>query len=52
LNRTEANPSLATRFADLGVEPVQRSPDETAAFIRELMSMVDELRIAAFGKAR
>lgn len=52
LNRAEASDAVKQRFADLGVEPVQGSPEDTAKFIAELMALVDELRTAVFGRAR
>ena len=52
LNKAEGTQELARRFFELGVEPVQRTPEETAQFIRELMDLVDHLRVAVFGKAR
>jgi tripartite-type tricarboxylate transporter receptor subunit TctC len=52
LNKAEATEPVKHRFAELGVEAVQGSPDETAKFIAELMRLVDSLRIAVFGKAR
>lgn len=52
LNRAEASEPVKQRFADLGVEAVQGSPEDTAKFIGELMALVDELRTAVFGKAR
>ena len=52
LNRAEAAESVRKRFADLGVETVQSSPQDTGKYIAELMAQVDELRIAVFGKAR
>jgi tripartite-type tricarboxylate transporter receptor subunit TctC len=52
LNRAEASEPVRQRFADLGVEAVQGSPEDTAKFIAELMALVDELRTAVFGRAR
>jgi tripartite-type tricarboxylate transporter receptor subunit TctC len=52
LNKAEAADAVRQRFADLGVEAVQGSPEDTAKFIAELMALVDELRTAVFGKAR
>jgi tripartite-type tricarboxylate transporter receptor subunit TctC len=52
LNKAEASDAVKQRFADLGVETVQGSPEDTAKFIAELMALVDELRTAVFGKAR
>ena len=52
LNRAEQADAVKNRFAELGVETVQGSPDETANYIRELMALVDGLRTAVFGKAR
>ena len=52
LNKAEAADAVKQRFADLGVEAVQGSPEDTAMFIAELMALVDQLRTAVFGKAR
>lgn len=52
LNKAEASDAVKQRFADLGVEAVQGSPEDTAKFIAELMALVDQLRTAVFGKAR
>lgn len=52
LNKAEAAESVKKRFAELGLETVQGSPEDTAKFIKELMALVDQLRIAVFGKAR
>ena len=52
LNEAAAADAVKRRFADLGVETVRSSPEETAKFITELMALVDELRIAVFGRAR
>jgi tripartite-type tricarboxylate transporter receptor subunit TctC len=52
LNKAEAAESVKKRFADLGLETVQGSPEDTAKFIKELMAQVDQLRVAVFGKAR
>jgi tripartite-type tricarboxylate transporter receptor subunit TctC len=52
LNKAEAAEPVKQRFADLGVETVQGSPEDTAKFITELMALVDQLRTAVFGKAR
>ena len=52
LNNASAAPSVRQRFAELGVEPVQGSPEDAARFVTELMAQVDELRRAVFGKAR
>jgi tripartite-type tricarboxylate transporter receptor subunit TctC len=52
LNKAAASASVVQRFAELSVEPVQGSPEEAAKFIAELMSLVDGLRMAVFGKAR
>jgi tripartite-type tricarboxylate transporter receptor subunit TctC len=52
LSNASASDAVATQYADLGVEPVQASPEETAKFVRELMALVDGLRIQIFGKAR
>jgi tripartite-type tricarboxylate transporter receptor subunit TctC len=52
LNEAEAAELVKQRFAELGVEAVQGSPEETANFVADLMALVDQLRIAVFGKAR
>jgi tripartite-type tricarboxylate transporter receptor subunit TctC len=52
LNRATASDAVRQRFAEFGVEPVQSSPEDTAQFITELMTLVDGLRLAVFGKAR
>ena len=52
LNAAQRDATVKTRFGELGVETVQASPGETAAYIRELMALVDGLRLAVFGKAR
>jgi tripartite-type tricarboxylate transporter receptor subunit TctC len=52
LNKAAATESVKKRFADLALETVQGTPEETANYIRELMALVDQLRIAVFGKAR
>jgi tripartite-type tricarboxylate transporter receptor subunit TctC len=52
LNKAEAAEPVKQRFAELGVEAVQGSPQDTAKFVTELMALVDHLRIAVFGKAR
>lgn len=52
LNKAAASDAVKQRFADLGVEAVQGTPEDTAKFIAELMALVDELRTAVFGKAR
>jgi tripartite-type tricarboxylate transporter receptor subunit TctC len=52
LNKASASDGVAKRYADFGAEPVQANPEETAKFIRELMALVDDLRVSIFGKAR
>ena len=52
LNQAAASDTVAKRYADLGVEPVQASAEDTAKFIRDLMALVDDLRLRIFGKAR
>lgn len=52
LNRAEQSEAVSSRFAQLGVETVQGSADDTANYIRALMAQVDELRIKVFGRAR
>lgn len=52
LNKAGQADAVKSRFAELGVEPVQGSPQDAEKFIRELMALVDDLRIRVFGKAR
>ena len=52
LNQAGKSPAVNKRFAELGVESTQGSPEQTAAYIQELMALVDGLRTAVFGKAR
>jgi hypothetical protein len=52
LNRAERLPAVKQRFDELGIETIQGSPAETATYIRELMTVVDGMRTAVFGKAR
>ena len=52
LNNAQAAEPVKQRFADLGVETVQSTPEGAAKFIGELMALVDQLRIAVFGRAR
>ena len=52
LNHAGRAEAVNSRFAQLGVESVQSSPEDAATYIRELMSDVDALRTAVFGKAR
>jgi tripartite-type tricarboxylate transporter receptor subunit TctC len=52
LNKAQEAEPVRQRFAELGVEPVQMSVEETAKFVKELMALVDQLRITVFGKAR
>lgn len=52
LNEAAATPSVRQRFADLGLETVQGTPQDAARFVSELMSQVDAMRMAVFGKAR
>lgn len=52
LNRAEASDAVKQRFAELGLETVEGSPEEAAKYIAELMAEVDRLRLAVFGKAR
>jgi tripartite-type tricarboxylate transporter receptor subunit TctC len=52
LNSAERSDTLRRRFHELGVESVSTSPAQAAAYIRELMSLTDELRLRVFGKAR
>jgi tripartite-type tricarboxylate transporter receptor subunit TctC len=52
LNKAGATEAVRQRFAELGAETVQYSPEDTAKFIAELMALVDGLRLAVFGKAR
>jgi tripartite-type tricarboxylate transporter receptor subunit TctC len=52
LNKAEQTEAVKSRFAELGVEPVQSTPADAERFIRELMALVDDLRMKVFGKAR
>jgi tripartite-type tricarboxylate transporter receptor subunit TctC len=52
LNKAGASEAVRQRFADLGTETVQYSPEDTAKFIAELMALVDGLRLAVFSKVR
>jgi tripartite-type tricarboxylate transporter receptor subunit TctC len=52
LNRAAETDVVRRRFAELGVEPVQGSPQDAEKFIGELMALVDGLRLRIFGKAR
>jgi tripartite-type tricarboxylate transporter receptor subunit TctC len=52
LNNAEQSDTVKKRFAELGVDTVQSTPESTATFVRELMELVDGLRITVFGKAR
>ena len=52
LNKSQAAEPVRQRLADLGVETVQGTPQDTAKYIAELMVQVDELRMTTFGKAR
>jgi tripartite-type tricarboxylate transporter receptor subunit TctC len=52
LNKASAQPSVRQRFAELAVETVQATPEDAAKFVAELMTLVDGLRLAVFGKAR
>jgi tripartite-type tricarboxylate transporter receptor subunit TctC len=52
LNEAEAADLVKHRFAELGVEAVQGSPEDTVNFVTDLMALVDQLRTAVFGKAR
>jgi tripartite-type tricarboxylate transporter receptor subunit TctC len=52
LNKAEAAETVKQRFAELGVETVHGTPEETARYIGQLMAEVDRLRVLAFGKAR
>jgi tripartite-type tricarboxylate transporter receptor subunit TctC len=52
LNRAEATETVKQRFAELGLETVQGTPEDAANYITELMAQVDAMRIAVFGKAR
>jgi tripartite-type tricarboxylate transporter receptor subunit TctC len=52
LNKAAASANVRQRFAELSVETVQSSPEDAASFVAELMTLVDGLRMAVFGKAR
>jgi tripartite-type tricarboxylate transporter receptor subunit TctC len=52
LNHALQSEPVVRRFADFAVEPVSFTPEQTSAFIGELMGQVDELRKQVFGKAR
>ena len=52
LNNAGQSDAVKKRFAELGVDTVQGSPESAATFVRELMELVDRLRITVFGKAR
>jgi tripartite-type tricarboxylate transporter receptor subunit TctC len=52
MNRAAASPALRRRFAELGLETVQGTPEDAARFLRDLIALQDELRAAVFGKAR
>lgn len=52
LNKAQSSEAVRRRFDELGVETVQGSVADTARFVAELMALVDELRVAVFGKAR
>jgi tripartite-type tricarboxylate transporter receptor subunit TctC len=52
MNSAAQSADVKQRFAELGVETVQSTPEEVARFVAELIGVVDRLRIAVFGKAR
>jgi tripartite-type tricarboxylate transporter receptor subunit TctC len=52
LNTASGVDSVRERFAELGLETVQGSAEDAARFVAELMALVDQLRMAVFGKAR
>lgn len=52
INAAHGSDTVKRRFEELGVETAQASVEETAKYITELMAMVDQLRMAVFGKAR
>ena len=52
LNIAARSDIVNIRFSELGVETVQGSPEDAAKFIRDLMALVDRLRLQVFGKAR
>lgn len=52
LIRAQESDAVASRFAALGVETAKGSPEDTAKYIGELMTLVDSLRVAVFGRAR
>ena len=43
---------MKQRFADLGVETVQSSPEDTAKFITELMALVDSYESRSLERPR
>jgi tripartite-type tricarboxylate transporter receptor subunit TctC len=52
LNQAVQTDVVKSRFAELGVEPAQGTPEDAEKYIRELMAQVDDLRLRVFGKAR
>jgi tripartite-type tricarboxylate transporter receptor subunit TctC len=52
MNSAAQSADVRQRFAELGVETVQSTPEDVARFVAELIGVVDRLRIAVFGKAR
>jgi tripartite-type tricarboxylate transporter receptor subunit TctC len=52
LNKAVQTDAVKNRFAELGVEPAQGTPEDAENYIRELMAQVDDLRLRVFGKAR
>ncbi len=52
LLRASTAPAVIARFAALGIDTVHTDPQETAQSVKALMSEVDSLRQAVFGKSR
>lgn len=52
LLKASATPAVTARFDALGIDPVRSDPQETARSVAALMSEVDGLRHAVFGKSR
>ncbi len=52
VNAALAMPAARARFAELALDTPQTTPEEAAAFVRRLLAMQDEMRVAVFGKAR
>ncbi|HYZ34472.1 MAG TPA: tripartite tricarboxylate transporter substrate binding protein [Crenalkalicoccus sp.] len=52
MNRAAETPGLRRRFADLGLETVQSSPEDAVRYLRGLIALQDEIRTVVFGRAR